>query len=209
MSTAVATYDPIGIEPAPAPAPGRRNVMLVGALLASAAGAALLGALLGGYFSARDVAQASNQPWPPENTPLPNVALFVNYIGLLLSGFTAMWALAAIKMDDRRQAYLAFASTIALGLLFVNGMTFCWARMGLAAGSSPFATHMYAVTVTHALLVIAAIVAWVVVGFRVLGGQFSPRHSEPIAAVVVVWQLAVASGLVIWWCLWFLEGGPG
>lgn len=209
MSTAVATYDPIGIEPAPAPAPGRRNVMLVGSLLACAAGAALIGALLGGYFSARDVARAANQPWPGENLTLPNVALFVTYIGLLLSSFTAQWALAAIKMDDRRQAYLAFASTIGLGLLFVNGISFCWARMGLAAGSSPFATHMYAVTVTHALIVIAAVVAWVVVGFRVLGGQFSPRNSEPIAAAIVVWHFVVASGLVIWWCLWFLEGGPG
>ena len=209
MSTAVAPYDPIGIEPAPAPVPGRRNVLLVGSLLACAAGAALIGALLGGYFSARDVARAANQPWPDETVTLPNVALFVTYIGLLLSSFTAQWALAAIKMDDRRQAYLAFASTIGLGALFVNGMTFCWSRMGLAAGSSPFATHMYAVTVTHALIVIAAVLAWVVVGFRVLGGQFSPRTSEPIAAAVVVWHFVVASGLVIWWCLWFIEGGPG
>ena len=209
MSTAVAAYDPIGIEPAPAPVPGRRNVLLVGALLASAAGAALIGALLGGYFSARDVAKASNQVWPPQTVALPNVALFVTYIGLLLSGFTAMWALAAMKMDDRRQADLAFATTIGLGLLFVNGMTFCWSRMAMAAGSSPYATHVYAVTVVHALLVVAAIVAWVVVGFRVLGGQFSPRSTEPIAAAIVLWHFVVASGLVIWWCLWFLEGGPG
>lgn len=209
MSSAVATYDPIGIEPAPAPVPGRRNVLLVGSLLACAAGAALIGGLLGGYFSARDVARASNQPWPPETVVLPNVALFVTYIGLALSGFTALWAHAAIKMDDRRQAYLAFATTIGLGLLFVNGMTFCWTRMAMAAGSSPFATHVYAVTVTHALIVIAAVVMWVVVGFRVLGGQLSPRSSEPIAAAIVVWHFAVLSGLVIWWCLWFIEGGPG
>ncbi len=205
----VATYDPIGIEPAPAPASGRRNVLLVGALLASAAGVALIGALLGGYFSARDAAQGANQAWPPETVALPNVALFVTHIGLLLSGFTAMWALAAIKMDDRRQAYLAFGTTIALGLLFVNGMSFCWSRLALVAGETPYATHVYAVTVAHVLVVLAAIVAWVVIGFRVLGGQYSPRNSEPIAAAVVVWHFAVASGLVIWWCLWFLEGGPG
>lgn len=209
MSTAVATYDPVGIEPAPAPVPGRRNVLLVGSLLSCAAGAALIGSLLAGYFSARDVALASNEAWPPEDVALPNVALFVNYIGLLLSGFTAMWALAAIKMDDRRQAYLAFTTTVALGLLFVNGMSFCWSRLALEAGSSPYATHVYAVTVVHALIVVAAVAAWVVIGFRVFGGHFSPRSSEPVAAAVVVWHFTVASGLVIWWCLWFLEGGPG
>jgi heme/copper-type cytochrome/quinol oxidase subunit 3 len=88
-------------------------------------------------------------------------------------------------------------------------MTFCWARMAMVAGSTPYATHTYAVTVVHALFVIAAVVLWIVVGFRVFGGQFSPRNSEAILAAVVVWHFVVASGVVIWWCLWFLEGGPG
>jgi heme/copper-type cytochrome/quinol oxidase subunit 3 len=205
----VTTYDPIGIEPAPAPVPGRRNVLLVGTLLAAAAGTALIGSLLAGYFSARDVAHAANKPWVPEGTTLPNVALFVSYIGLVLSAFTAQWAHYAIKIDDRRQAYLAVASTAGLGLLFVNGMSFCWGEIGLGAGSSPFATHMYAVTVVHTLIVVAAVLMFVVVGFRVFGGQFSPRNSEPVAAAVTFWHFAVISGVVVWWCLWFLEGGPG
>jgi heme/copper-type cytochrome/quinol oxidase subunit 3 len=205
----VTTYDPIGIEPAPAPVPGRRNVLLVGTLLAAAAGTALIGSLLAGYFSARDVAHAANKPWVPEGTTLPNVALFVSYIGLVLSAFTAQWAHYAIKIDDRRQAYLAVASTAGLGLLFVNGMSFCWGELGLGAGSSPYATHMYAVTVVHTLIVVAAVVMFVVVGFRVFGGQFSPRNSEPVAAAVTFWHFAVISGVVVWWCLWFLEGGPG
>jgi heme/copper-type cytochrome/quinol oxidase subunit 3 len=206
---AVTAYDPIELEAAPVAAPGRRHVLLVGALLASAAGAALIGALLAGYFSARDLARADNVPWVPDGTVLPNVALFVVYIGLTLSGFTAVWALAAIKLDDRRQAYLAFASTIGLGLLFINGISFCWSRLALVAGSTPYATHVYAVTVVHLLLMVAAIVLWIVVGFRVLGGQLSPSSTEPILAAIVVWHFVVASGLVIWWCLWFLEGGPG
>jgi hypothetical protein len=68
---------------------------------------------------------------------------------------------------------------------------------------------VYAVTITHVLIVIAAIVGFVVLGFRVLGGQFSPRNSDSILAAVVFWDFAVASGLVVWWVLWFLEGGPG
>jgi heme/copper-type cytochrome/quinol oxidase subunit 3 len=206
---AVTVYDPIGIEPAPAPVPGRRNVLLVGTLFGIAAGTVLIGSLLAGYFDGRDLAKAANKPWVPEGTTLPNAALFVDYIGLVLSAFTAQWALYAIRIDDRRQAYLAVASTIGLGLLFINGMSFCWGEIGLAAGSSPYANHMYAVTSVHLLVVVAAIVMFVVMGFRVFGGQFSPRNSEPIAAAVVLWHFAVISGLVVWWCLWFLEGGPG
>lgn len=209
MTTAVTAYDPIGVEPAPAPPPGRRNVLLTGTVAACAAGAVLLGSLLAGYLHARDVAKADNVPWPPEGTTIPNVALFTIFVGLVISSFTAQWALSAIKMDDRRQAYLAVGSTIGIGLLFVNGMSFSWQRLGLEAGADSYANHVYAVTIAHTLVVIAAVAVWVVMGFRVFGGQFSPRNSEFIAAAVIVWHFAVLSGLVIWWALWFVEGGPG
>lgn len=201
--------DPIGLELPPAPVPGRRNVLLVGVLAAAAAGTALVGALLAGYFSARDLAKGANQPWPPKEVVLPSVALFVDYIGLVLSAFTAHWTLAAIKMDDRRQAYIAVAATVGFGLLFLNGMTFCWQRLAVGAASSPWATHVYAVTVVHFLIVVTAIVVFAVAGFRVFGGQFSRHNNEALVAAVVFWDFAVAAGVVIWWCLWFLERRPG
>jgi heme/copper-type cytochrome/quinol oxidase subunit 3 len=205
----VTTYDPIGIEPAPAPVPGRRNVLVVGALVGITAGTVLIGSLIAGYAHARDVAKAAGEVWPPEGTAIPNVALFVSYIGLALSSFFAQWAVSAIKMDDRRQAYMATSFTVALGLLFLNGLSFSWGRLAQVAGASSFSTHMYAVTVTHALVLVVAIGLWVAVAFRVFGGQFSSRHTEPVVAAVIVWHFVVASGLAIWWTLWFLEGGPG
>lgn len=209
MSADVAVYDPIGIEPVEQAPPGRRHVLVVGALLACAAGAALLGAVLGDYLHARDLARDAGEPWVPDGTKLPNVALLVAYTGLLLSSFFAHWTLAAIKMDDRRQAYMATAFTVAMGLLFINAMTFCWAQMGLGAGDSPYATGMYAVTVTHVLMVIGAIATFVVVGFRVFAGRFDARDTEPVSAAVIIWHFTVLAGLVIWWTLWFVEGGPG
>lgn len=206
----LAIYDErIDVEPVPAAPPGRRNVLLVGTILATAAAAVLLGSVLGDYLHARDAAKADGALWPPDGTSIPNVALFVSFIGLTLSSFFAQWAVAAIKMDDRRQAYMATSFTIALGLLFINGMTFCWERLGQVAGETPYATHMYAVTVTHVLFVVAAIAMWVVVAFRVYGGQFGPSNREPVVAAVVVWHVVVVAGLVVWWTLWFLEGGPG
>jgi heme/copper-type cytochrome/quinol oxidase subunit 3 len=202
------TYDPIGVEPAPAPILGRRNVLLVGTLVAIAAGTMLIGALLGGYFNARDIARAANKPWVPDGTSIPNVGLFVDIIGLVLSAFTARWTLYAIKIDDRRQAYLAVGSTIGLGLLFINGQSFCWGELGVGASSSTWATHMYAVTVVHLLIVIAAIVMFLVMGFRVFGGALTARNIEPMTAAVWFWHFAVVSGIAVWWFVWFLEGGP-
>jgi len=207
--TLVSYDERIDVEPGPAPVPGRRHVLLVGTLLAVAAAAVLVGGVLGDYLHARDVTKAAGEPWPPEGTAIPNVALFVSFIGLALSSFFAQWAVSAITMDDRRQAYMATAFTIALGLLFLNGMTFSWQRLAQVAGDTPYATHMYAVTVTHVLLVVAAVAMWVVVAFRVYGGQFGPSNREPVIAAVIVWHFVVAAGLIVWWTLWFVEGGPG
>lgn len=198
----------IGVLPAPAPEPGRRNVVLVGTLIAVAAGTTLIGSLLGGYFQARDISRADNIPWPPDGTAIPNVALLVTYMGLGLSAFTAQWAYTAIRNDDRRQAYWALGATAVLGACFLNGLTFAWSQLGLVAGSGPYADHVYAVSVTHFLLVLAALVTLLVVGFRVFGGQLHRDDSELLLSAVVVWHFVVAAGAVIWWCLWFLEGGP-
>ena len=198
----------IGVLPARAPEPGRRNVVLVGTLVGAAGVVALIGALLGGYLSARDVAQADNVAFPPEGTEIPNVALLVTYIGLVLSAFTAQWAYSAIRQDDRKQTYWALGATAVLGACFLNGITFVWTQLGLEAGSSPYANHVYAVTVTHFVLVIGALVTFLVVGFRVFGGQLGRSESEVLLSAVIVWHVVVASGVVIWWTLWFLEGGP-
>jgi len=206
--TAVMDDDAIGVLPATAPEPGRRNVVLVGSLLAVAAGATLIGGLLGGYLTARDVSKADNVVWPPEGTALPNVALLVTYIGLLLSAFTAQWAYAAIRQDDRKGAYWALGATAVLAACFLNGLTFVWDQLGLVAGSGPYANHVYAVTITHFVLVVVALVTFLVVGFRVFGGQLSRNDSEALLSAVVVWHFVVAAGVVIWWTLWFLEGGP-
>ena len=192
----------------PPAAPPRRNVALVGTIFAVAAGAMLVAGLLASYFGARQAAHANDHEWVDPST-IPNVALLVAYTTLLMSSFTAQWAVSAIKVDDRRQGYLALGTTLLLGAGFINALSFSWTELGQAAGDGAFADHMYAVTVTHLFLVVAAIVLFVVMAFRVLGGQYGPRNSEFVASAAAFWHFVVLAGVVIWWCIWFLEGGPG
>ena len=195
------------LPPAPEP-PRRGRVVLAGTLLMIAAGVMLFGGLLAGYFSARDLAKAAGEPWPAEEVVLPNVPLFMAYLSLLMSSVTAQWSVSAIASRDRRTMYVAIGLTLGLGLAFVNALSFSWGQMGLVAGSSSYATTVYAVSVTHLLVVIAAHVAFVVMGFRALGGQFSPRNRDLVVAAAAFWHFATVAGLVVWYCLWFLEGGP-
>lgn len=194
--------------PPAAPAP-RRNVALVGTMFAIAAGAMLMGTLLAAYFGARQAVQHNGGTWVPDTVTLPNVALAVTYVALLMSSFTAQWAVSAIKADDRRQANVAVALTLLLAAAFINGLTFCWGQIGVAAGDGAFADRMYAVTAVHLLLVIAAIVLLVITAFRVIGGQFGPHNAEFVAGAAAFWHFVVLAGVAVWWCLWFLEGGPG
>lgn len=192
----------------PAPPAHRRNVVLVGTLLGIAAGTTLMGALLGAYFEARDLVQADGGAWPPDGVSLPNVPLAVAYGTLLMSSFTAAWAGTALRLGDRRQSYLALGLTVGFGLLFLNALSFCWQQMSLVAGDGSFADVVWAVTGVHAVLVVAAVVFFVVVGFRVLGGQLAAGNRELVLAAAAFWHFVVAVGAVVYWCLWFLMGGP-
>jgi cytochrome c oxidase subunit III len=192
----------------PAPTDRRPNVLIVATILAIAAGVMFFGALLGVYDSARQAVQDAGEAWPPETITLPNVALLVTYVTLLMSSVTAQWSVAAIRMGDRRQMYLAIGTTLLLGVGFLNGLSFCWSQLGLAAGQDTFSTTVWAVTGAHAVAVIAAVVVFAVMGFRALGGQFSPRNREFVAAAAAFWHFVTAVGVVIWMFIWFLEGGP-
>ena len=194
---------PSGALP-PAPEPTRRSTPIVGVVLAIAAGTMLFGALLGEFFAAQDAAET----WPPEGVTLPNVALAVAYTTLLMASVTAQWAVSAIRQNERRSMYLAIGLTVVLGGAFVNAQTFIWSELGLVAGADSYANTVYALTVTHTVAVVAAIVLFVVMGFRALGGQFAPRNAEFVQAAALFWHFVVAVGGVIYFLVWFLEGGP-
>lgn len=189
----------------PAPEPRRRNVMMAGTVFGIAAGTMLLGGALASYFGLRE---ATGGVWRPEEVRIPNVPLLLAYGTLLMSTVTAQWSVAAIRAGARQQMYVAIGLTLLLGLAFVNALSFSWSYLGLVAGETPFATGMYTVTVTHLVLVVAAHVLFVVMGFRALGGQFTPRSTEFVRAAATFWHFAALAGVVVWWFVWFLEGGP-
>jgi heme/copper-type cytochrome/quinol oxidase subunit 3 len=197
---------PISVPAAP---PVRPGTLLTGTYLAIAAGTMLIGGLLAAYFATREAVVAGGGTWGLVAGDLPNGALAVSYGSLLLASFTAQWAVSAIKVGERRQTYVAIGVTMVLGVAFVNGLTFCYTQLKFVAGESAYANVVYAVSGTHLVLVVAAMVLFVVMGFRVLGGQLGSGNVEFVTSTVVVWHFVVAAGAVVWWCLWFLTGGPG
>lgn len=195
------------------PTPGdardeRSNLMMVGTFLAIAAGTMLIGALLGAWLAARADALDAGSPWLREGVEIPNLAVAVTYLTLLMSSFTAQWAVYAAEHDDRKNLYVAIGITLVLGVAFVNGLSFVFDSLGLEAGKTDVATSTYAVTVTHLLLVLAAHVLFVVMAFRALTGQVSSRRRELVASAAAFWHFTVLAGAAVYLVVFFFEGGP-
>lgn len=209
MSAVVAALPAATTDGAPLPAPpSRSGTTIVGTLFVIAAGTMLFGGLLGSYLAARDAVESAGGTWGPVDLAIPNTALAVAYLTLGMSSVTAQWAVAAIAGDDRRNAYVAIGLTLFLGVAYVNALAFSFTQLGLVAGEDTFANHVYAVTVTHLLAVFAAFALWIVLAFRVFGGQLSARDREPINAAATFWHFVVLAGGAVWYVVWFLEGGP-
>ena len=186
----------------------RPNLMMVGTFLAIAAGTMLIGGVLAGWLAARDAALTAGSPWLREGVEIPNMAVAVTYLTLLMSSFTAQWAVFAARTDDRKNLYVALGITLLLGLAFVNGLSFVFDQLGLEAGMTDVATHTYAVTVSHLALVLAAHVLFVVMGFRALTGQVSARRPELVASAAAFWHFTVLAGAAVYLVVFFFEGAP-
>ncbi len=178
----------------------RRRELLFGTVFATSGIVVLILTLVGAYATARI---AGGPDWLATNViPLtqPNMQL----AGLLLSVVTMQWAVYAINNDDRTNTYVALGATILLGAAFVNQTIFLWKLAGIT-GAQPEGSLFYSVTGTHLAMVVAAIVFLVFVGFRALGGQYSSRNPDGIAAAAVFWDAAVALYVVIWVAVYIMK----
>lgn len=183
----------LALPPASLP---RRRELIIGTAFATAGVVVAMATLIGAYLAAR----AGATEWFAANDiPLtqPNMQLLT----LGMSVVTMQWAVYSIARDDRSHTYLALAVTLVLGAAFVNQTTFLYhqAAVEMASVEGPL---FYAVTGGHLAMVLAAMVFLVLMAFRALGGQFSSRQPDGIAAAAVLWHASVAVYAVIWFAVY-------
>jgi heme/copper-type cytochrome/quinol oxidase subunit 3 len=197
MSTALtaATTEPVYPALAPTPPPARPRVLLVGALLGTAAMVLAYAGLIGTYLTIR---ASTPGPWLPETVTIPLSPPNMAAVTLLMSVVTIHWAHWSIKEDDRPNGYVALALTLVFGLAFVNSAVYLFTQMGATIGGSTVELLLFAVGGFHITTVVVGMVFVALVTFRTLGGQYSGRDTEGLAAAAVYWDAAVAVYLVSW-----------
>lgn len=184
----------------PAPTQPRRRELIFGTAFATAGVVAVMATLIGYYLAARNAAGV--EFFKDSHIPLtqPNMQALT----LAMSVVTMQWAVYSISRDDRAHAYMALGVTLLLGAAFINQTIFLYhqAAVVLASTAGPL---FYAVTGGSLAMVIAGMIFIILMAFRALGGQFSSRQPDGIAAAAVFWYASCAVYAVVWVAVYIMK----
>ncbi len=119
-----------------------------------------------------------------------NVAAVMTFI-LLMSSFTMVSALAAIRDGKPRQMRLWLAATAALGLVFLGSQAFEWSllfREGITPSTNLFGATFFTTTGFHGSHVFVGVLWIVAVIARALKGGVTPENNLSVEMVGLYWH---------------------
>ncbi|MEY2456823.1 MAG: cytochrome c oxidase subunit [Acidimicrobiaceae bacterium] len=184
----------------PPPPPARPRVLLIGTVLGLGGVVMAFAGVLGYYIHLRALTHAATGAWLPERVSIPLVPGNMGLVTLAMSVVLVQWAVYAIANDDRRNTYIALGLTVLLGLAHVNAMAFAFTQIAMPIRSS-VGVLFYTIMTMHLAMVGAGLLFLGLMAFRTLGGQYSGRDREGVAAAAIFWYVTVAVYAVIWYTI--------
>lgn len=184
----------------PAPLQPRRRELIFGSAFAAAGAVAVMATLIGYYLAARN---AGGADWLTANT-VPLTQPNMQALTLAMSMVTMQWAVHSIVRDDRPHTFVALGVTLLLGAAFVNQSFFLFKQAGVKL-AQPEGPLFYAVTAGSLAMIVAGMIFIALMAFRALGGQFSSRQPDGIAAAAVFWYASCAVYAVVWVAVYIMK----
>ncbi len=147
-----------------------------------------------GLISALLVLRAQAPNWPPADQPrLPVEVTGANSLVLIASAWTMLRALG--KLGRGESGFPSWLGLTAfLGALFLAIQGWEWARLvqfGLTTSSSLYGGTFYTIVGAHALHVLVALVALILVLVWALRGRYSAANTEAFQPMVLYWLFVV------------------
>ena len=188
-----------------APASPRPRLLMVATSLAVAAGTMLIGAFIAVYLAMREAAGGTTVDWVPSSITFPMIT--VNVVAITLAGSVVVihWALWSIANGDRRNSYIALGLTVVLGFAALNAMAFSFNQMHLAVNDNVYSVMVVTIAGAFLVLLVCAMVFIALMAFRTLGGRYTTKEHEGIAAATLFWDFTVFAYLVVWYFLFVLK----
>jgi hypothetical protein len=192
---------------APAPAPARPRLLMVATALVCGAGAMFVATLIGNYLRWRDLSGGTTQTWLPSGTGNPQVA-GATILGVLAGAvLMAMWVRHSIKESDRINGYYGMGALVVFAIAGLTSMVRCWQYMHLEirTDSTPYAMSVWTLTGGWFALLVATSIYTLVQGFRILGGDASPKSIEGASSLVLVWMALAVTYFPTWYVVFILK----
>jgi heme/copper-type cytochrome/quinol oxidase subunit 3 len=184
---------------APAPAPRRPRVLLVGAAFGAVASALVVLSMLAVYLQLRNERVTAGVTALPDGIVLPLTPGSMGMVTLSMSAITMAWIVHALRQDDRTHAYLGVGLTLLLGVAFINSTVYLYQQLAMGFTATGTAGLLYAVTGAHLVMVVVGLLFTAVMGFQALGGQLTGRDAEGMSAAALYWYVTVVVYAVLWY----------
>ena len=185
--------------------PQRPRAQLVATGFACAACSMMMAGGLGLYMARRH----ASGPHPGHDwlngLAVPNPQLVYALLTLVASMVTAHWALWASRRRDSAHAWTAIATTIVLGLGFINMVMYSLNRMGLEIGAGEYQNLAFATTGLALAIVVVGLLYIGLMGLRSLGGSVGQQGSTALGAAVFFWDFAVLAWAVTWYTVYVVK----
>jgi heme/copper-type cytochrome/quinol oxidase subunit 3 len=183
---------------APAAAPPRPRVLVVGTVAALIAASLPLLGIVGIYLARRADVINAGEEWFDSAVSLPLTQSTMILGTFALSLFSVAWLVDALKRDDRQHAYIAAALSLMFGLAIVNQGTYLLGNTGAEAATE---SGLLVLTITsyHLVLTLIGMGFLSVVFFRSLFGQY--RKIPDGATAAATWWAGVS---LLWVLIWYV-----
>jgi len=202
--TDITPYDYIPADVAPAEPARPRLLVLATSLVSVAVGMGFLG-LIGYYLSWRADVISTGERWLPTGVDIPLTQ--PNFMGVTLafSVITIWWSVAAIRDDDRSNAFVAFLISIVFGVAFLAQTAYLFTIMQMEILADERSALIYGIIGTHMVLTIVAMGFALVMALRTLGGGYSARDYEGVLSSALFWTMIVALYGVQWYAIYITK----
>jgi len=214
---AIATTEHSPVASLPHDARGGIGNPVLGMLLFITSEVMFFSGLFAAYFNARAnfIDTDGVMRWPPQQfshtleiLPLVGPATLI----LIVSSFTAQFAVWAIRRGDHTAFIRNMAVTVTLGIVFLVMQAIDYIELGhngLTLTSGVFGTTYYTLTGFHGAHVFGGVIMLGVVLYRGMAGQFSAKHHDAVEAASLYWHFVDVVWILLFSLLYLVPGsGP-
>ncbi len=210
--TDVSVFQPVS-DSAPAPQVARPRLQVVGTALASAAAFMGFLGMVGLYVGYRQDVLATGETWLPGGVVIPLTQPNMMLATWSLSAVVVVWALFAMKNDDRANTFIAVGFNMVLGFAYIAQTGYLLSLMAMPlfpTGEDSLdilnrPPLFYAIIGTHIVMTLVAMAYLAAMGLRAVGGQYNAKDLEGLYGAAFFWFTTYAAYIVLWYVIYITK----